>query len=194
MESLRQALVLWDLKVWYYLNVAWTNSFLDAVIPFVRNQYFWAPLYLFFLVFMPYNYRRRGWFWCVGFLLCFAMADYVSASLIKPFLHRTRPCNNPYLSELVHLLVPRSSGYSFPSSHASNHFAMGVFVACTLGKQHRWIAIVALLWALLIAYAQVYVGVHFPLDVICGGALGAAIGLAVSRFFNRRYGLVPVSS
>lgn len=194
METLRQTLVLWDYKIWYYLNASWHNDFLDAVIPFFRNQYFWAPVYLFFLVFMPYNYGRKGWFWCVGFLLSFAMADYISASMIKPFLHRTRPCNNPYLSGLVHIIVPCGSGYSFPSSHATNHFAMGVFVAGTLGRVHRWIAMLALFWALLIAYSQVYVGVHFPLDVFCGALLGTVIGMLVSRFFNYRYGLtMPVS-
>lgn len=187
LKDLHDALIYWDYTAWYYLNTQWINDFFDVLMPFLRNQWTWAPLYLFLLIFMPANYGRKGWMWCVFFLMAFAIGDFVSASLIKPYYLRLRPCNNPYIKDIVHLLVPCGSGLSFPSSHATNHFAMGIFSAVSFSKQAKWLWPVAILWALSIGYAQVYVGVHFPGDVLVGGFLGTLIGLLVGYTYNRVY-------
>jgi membrane-associated phospholipid phosphatase len=187
LKDLHDLLIYWDYTAWYYLNTQWINDVFDVLMPFLRNQWTWAPLYLFLLIFMPANYGRKGWMWCVFFLMAFAIGDYVSASIIKPYYIRLRPCNNPYIKDIVHLLVPCGSGLSFPSSHATNHFAMGIFSAVSLRKKTKWIWPVALLWALSIGYAQVYVGVHFPGDVVVGGILGTLIGLLVGYMYNRVY-------
>ena len=178
-----------DFKIWFYLNCLWRSPFLDTVMPFIRNQYFWAPLYLFLLVFIPYNFGWRGLAWCAGFLLCFALGDSISASVIKPLVQRTRPCNDPRLANIAQLIVPRSTGYSFPSSHAANHFAMGTFMTLTLARRIKKIWPIPLLWALTIAYAQVYVGVHFPFDVLFGGLLGIAVGSFLAWLYHRRFTL-----
>ncbi len=157
-------------------------------MPYFRNQYFWVPVYLFLFIFMPLNYRRRGWYWLGGFLVAFALADYTSASIIKPLAGRLRPCNTPDLQPYVHLLVGCGSGLSFPSSHAANHFAFAAFISGTLGRTYPGVRKWAWIWAALVGYAQVYVGVHFPLDVAFGGLLGALLGGGVSRFYNRRFG------
>lgn len=190
-DSLHDHLIYWDHVVWFYLNVKWHNAVLDWVMPFLRNQWFWTPLYLFLAIFMPSQYKRNGWIWCALFIVTFAISDQVSASLIKPFFHRVRPCNNETLRGIVHLLVPCGSGKSFPSSHASNHFALAWFMALTLGYKARWVWPAALLWAALVCYAQVYVGVHYPLDVLAGGMLGTCIGLGVGVFFNKLTPLPP---
>ena len=187
LKSLHDLLIYWDYTAWYYLNTQWINDVFDVLMPFLRNQWTWAPLYLFLLIFMPANYGRKGWMWCVFFIMAFALGDYISASIIKPHYVRLRPCNNPFIKDIVHLLVPCGSGLSFPSSHATNHFAMGIFSAVSLRRQARWIWPVAILWALSIGYAQVYVGVHFPGDVVVGGLLGTAIGLLVGFVFNKVY-------
>ena len=188
LRTLRDLIVYYDHIAWYYLNTQWHNSFLDCIAPFLRNQWFWAPLYLFLLLFMPSKYGRTGWIWCAGFLISFALSDQVSAHLLKPYFHRIRPCNNSYLASIIHNIVPCGSGYSFPSSHASNHFAMGIFSARTLGRQKKWIVPMAILWATLVSLAQVYVGVHFPLDVTCGALLGSIIGISIGTLFNRKWG------
>ncbi len=187
LKSLHDLLIYWDYTAWYYLNTQWVNDVFDVLMPFLRNQWTWAPLYLFLLIFMPANYGRKGWMWCVFFLMAFAIGDYVSASIIKPYYVRLRPCNNPYIKDIVHLLVPCGSGLSFPSSHATNHFAIGIFSAVSLRKKTKWIWPIALLWALSIGYAQVYVGVHFPGDVVVGGILGTLIGLLVGYTYNKVY-------
>lgn len=187
--KLHNILVWLDLHVWYYMNVAGHNTVMDAFVPFLRNQWTWAPLYLFLAIFMPLNFGRKGWMWCVFFLLTFAMSDYLSASVAKVYFHRLRPCNNPFLATTVHLLVPCGSGYSFPSTHATNHFALGIFSAMSLQSRFKWIWPVALIWAFSVSYAQVYVGVHFPLDVTCGALLGLGVGQLTGRVYNRIYKL-----
>jgi membrane-associated phospholipid phosphatase len=182
-----------DYALWYLINTQWHNSFFDYIIPFLRNQWFWVPLYVFLALWMPIRFRRNGMIWCLVFIFAFVLSDQLSAHLLKPIFHRLRPCNNPSLSAIIHLLVQCGSGYSFPSSHASNHFAIGVFMAITLGKLMKWIPPVTILWALIVSFSQVYVGVHFPLDVTCGGLLGASIGIATGTFFNYYFTLTKDS-
>ncbi len=189
LKSIRDLVVYYDHVAWYYLNTQWHNSVLDHIEPFLRNQWFWAPLYLFLLVFMTANFGKKGWIWCVVYLISFILADQLSATVMKPYFHRVRPCNNPYLANIIHIIVPCGGGYSFPSSHAANHFSMGIFTAATLGRLFKWVWPVAIIWAALVALAQVYVGVHYPLDVTCGGIIGAMIGLFTGSMYNRYFAL-----
>ena len=78
-------------------------------------------------------------------------------------------------------------------SQTSNHFSLAVFSAITLGKLARWVWPVAIAWAAMVSFAQVYVGVHFPLDVTCGAMLGITVGLITGKFFNRYFGLADPS-
>ncbi len=189
-NNIHNAIIYLDHAAWYYLNTQWHNAFFDSIIPFVRNQWFWAPLYLFLLLFMPKQFGKKGWIWCGLFLLTFALSDQISASLLKPLFHRTRPCNCLDLTGVIHLIVPCGGGYSFPSSHASNHFSMGVFAAITLQKKIKGIWAIAILWAVLVAYAQVYVGVHYPLDITFGAILGIIVGNITGKLFNNKFGFI----
>ena len=181
-------IIYYDRICWYYLNTRWHNSLLDAIIPFFRNQWFWIPLYLFLALFIPSRFGKQGLLWCLFFIICFGVSDQVSASILKPLFQRIRPCNDPSLASLVHIIVPCGGGYSFPSSHASNHFAMGVFSAITLNRCWPGIWKVAVVWAAMVSFSQVYVGVHFPLDVFCGAILGTCVGIVGARLFHRAVG------
>ena len=183
--SIIDTIIYYDQIAWYYVNFQWRNGWLDALLPFVRNQWFWVPLYFFLAAFMPYQYRKKGWLWCMGFIVAFIISDEVTGSLLKPYFHRLRPCNNPALASIIHLIVPCGGLYGFPSSHAANHFSIGIFSAVTLGGQYKWIWPAAILWAALVSYAQVYVGVHYPLDVTCGALIGIVAGTATGGIFNK---------
>ncbi len=192
-ESVLDILIYLDYTAWYYLNTVWRSPFLDAVIPFFRNQWTWAPLYLFLLLFILKNFGYRGLVWCLFFLITFALSDQLSAHLMKPIFMRLRPCNNPMLTGIVHIIVPCGSGYSFPSSHAANHFSLALFSAVTLQHFGKWIWYAALFWAVSVAYAQVYVGVHFPMDVACGALLGTLVGILTGKIFFLKFHLaVPL--
>ncbi len=118
------------------------------------------------------------------------LSDFVSSTLIKENFIRLRPCHDPSLADKVRFLVsycPVSSG--FTSSHAANHFAATMFIFTTFKKavSPNWAYL--FLWAFFISYAQVYVGVHFPLDVICGAIVGLILGYVPAKIFNNRIGL-----
>ncbi len=187
-EGILHKLVRLDKSVWYKVNVLWQNELLDIVTPVLRNPNTWIPLYVFLAIFIPYKFGRKGFYWCLGFLMTFALSDYTSASIIKPLVQRIRPCNDIELKNTVHLLIDCGVGYSFPSAHAANHFALAFFMFISLYKQYKWVWIPSLLWAFSVAYSQVYVGVHFPLDVLCGAILGIFIGICTGIFFKRKIG------
>ena len=167
------------------VNGQWAAPWLESWLPWMRNQVTWYPFYLFLAVFAVLNFGRRGWYWILGFISSVALADIVSSRLIKYTVQRLRPCTDPDTLNWVVLRIPHcSGGYSFTSSHAANHFAMAAFIFFTLrpvvGNKLGWI----FGWAGLVAYAQVYVGVHYPLDVIGGALVGMAAGALVANRFN----------
>ncbi|RZL15228.1 MAG: phosphatase PAP2 family protein, partial [Pedobacter sp.] len=83
--------------------------------------------------------------------------------------------------------VPCGSGYSFPSAHATNHFGIAVFLILVFYKKWKPILPLGLLWAFSIAFAQVYVGVHYPVDIICGSLLGTLLGFISFRLVKIIY-------
>ena len=184
-----------DTKMFYFVNNRLANNFFDAVMPFLRESTIWVPLYLFMLVFAAINFGKRGGLWML-FLLCTAgVCDLVSSHLIKEFIFRTRPCQEAALSGFIRILVnycPHSS--SFTSSHATNHFGMAMFIVATLrAYSSRWIQLF-FAWSLIISFAQVYVGVHYPFDVLAGGLVGCALGYIMALFFNNYVGLVSLQN
>ena len=171
------------------INTEWTNSFFDFLFPFLRAQYFWMPLYLFVFVFVALNFKRNWWWWIVLFLCTVALTDMTGTRLFKNIFQRLRPCDDPTIASSMRLLLKEcAGGYSFISNHAANHFGLATFFYFTL-KHYlpRWTWTVWL-WACAISYAQIYVGVHFPLDVIAGTVLGILFGFATAMFFNKKFG------
>ena len=176
-----------DERIFEYIHLEVQNNFLDALIPYFREPLFWSPIYIFLLFFMLKNYKLNGLFWCLFFLLTFAYCDLISASVLKPFFHRARPCQITHLDFSIRELVRCGSGFSFPSSHASNHFGLSFFMYFTLGKKYNFLKPLVIFWAILVCFSQIYVGVHYPSDIIGGAVLGIFIGSLMSYFFNRKY-------
>jgi membrane-associated phospholipid phosphatase len=174
-----------DYKLFFLVNDTWKNSFFDTIMPWMRNPATWIPLYILLLLLYIKDFRKNV-LWVLLFAgITILLTDQISAHVIKLLVHRLRPCNRPELLGQIHVLVNCGSGYSFVSSHATNHFGLALFFIGLSGKKYKWFAPVFLLWAAIISYAQVYVGVHFPIDVICGGILGAAIGVTTAYFCNK---------
>jgi undecaprenyl-diphosphatase len=149
----------------------------------------WAPLYLFLAVFVLLNFKEKGAWWILFFVSTVALTDLGGTHLFKEHFGRDRPCADPGFYMHVRLLVNCvGTGNSFISNHAANHFGMAMFFFLTLRpalKKWSWIVF---LWAGLIAYAQIYVGIHFPLDVLTGALFGSIIGYGTGKLFNKRYG------
>lgn len=184
-----QQLVFWDQALFLRINRQWANPFFDLVMPPLRNSLSWAPLYVFLLAFTLINFRIRGLWWALLFLCTVALTDLTGNYVFKKGFERLRPCNDPDFSLYVRLLADHcGAGYSFISNHAANHFGMAAFFFVTYRHLLKNWGVVALVWAGLIGYAQIYVGVHYPLDVLCGALLGLCFGITMGSIFNKRFG------
>ena len=188
-----EALKRVDYHLFSKLNGDWHTPFLDRFIPFIRESYLWLPFYFFLILFTTINFKIKGWFWVLFFFINVTVSDVVSSRLIKEFFFRLRPCQDPGLAGQVRFLIsycPFSS--SFTSSHAVNHFAAAMFIFTTFKKTLGAYWAFVFFWAFLISYAQVYVGVHFPLDVTCGAMIGLILGYAIAKIFNKKIGLTTL--
>lgn len=180
-----------DKYIFKLINNGLSNSFFDWLMPFLRNSPMWVPLYLFLVLFVLINYKKKGIWWLV-FAICTAwFTDFVSSGLIKNNIFRLRPCNDPSMESIVNVLVgyrPQSS--SFTSSHAANHFAVAMFLYLTLRKYVGKYSFIFFIWAFSISFAQVYVGVHFPFDIVCGALVGIFIGYLCGKQYNKIHSLI----
>ena len=179
-----------DYWLFQKINQDWTNHLFDILMPLLREQEFWYPFYLFFLVFALYNFGKKGCWWSITLIMTIVISDLLSSSLIKNLIFRSRPCRNPDVADQVRVLVnycPQSS--SFTSSHACNHFAIAWFIFITLNQTGSWRWLL-FAWAFIICYAQIYVGVHFPLDIIGGTLVGTVVGITMSKFFSKQFGVL----
>lgn len=196
LEQLASLQSFWELikpfDVWLLtkINQQWSNSYLDWFFSHGRETLFWMPLYLFLFLFVVINFRKTGIWWVMGVLVTAILSDIVSSQVIKILIFRLRPCQDAEVASLLRFFInycPISS--SFTSSHATSHFAQAMFFYLTLRKTGRWWAL-AFVWAFLIAYGQIYVGVHYPFDVLCGSILGCLIGWSVAGTFIKRFGVL----
>ena len=159
----------------------------DGLMLAVSARPTWIPLYLFFLFLLQRRLAWKGLLWAVPtiavMILC---SDSGSVMLFKETVQRLRPCHEPVLNGLVQL-VPESCGgqYGFVSSHASNHFAIALFMIGALRGVPRWAAPLLLFWAALIAYSRVYLGVHYPGDVFVGALYGGLAGSIFAWVFHK---------
>ncbi len=178
-----------DKDLFSIVNQKYTNSFFDILMPIVREPMVWIPFYLFLVIWSLLNFGRKGLYWILFLGSTAGVTDLISSKIIKPLIGRIRPCNDIELAETIRILVTHcGQNGSFTSSHAANHFGLAMFLFVTLHKIMGHSAYLFFLWAGLISYAQVYVGVHFPFDIIGGAILGCLIGHASGRFFNNKLG------
>ena len=180
-----------DKELFNLINNKWNNSFLDNITPFLRNANAWLPLYLFLFLFVIFNFKKKAWWWIFFAAGTVILSNFLSASLIKELIYRVRPCNDADLADNIRILtVYRPQSSSFVSSHAANHFAMATFFYLTLNKFIGKWGLLFFVWAMAICYAQVYVGVHFPIDVVCGAVIGFVLGYLSAESFNKNHGLI----
>ena len=124
--------------------------------------------------------------------LLFVLADQISVQLFKNVFERLRPCHNPEITSMVHTLGRCGGRFGFVSSHASNSFALAIFTGLLLRNHYRFLFPIIVFWAVLVSYSRVYVGVHYPGDILGGAILGAVVAVFVyslMKFINKRFNL-----
>lgn len=164
----------------------------DNLMTWASGKLTWWPFYLFILGLLAWHYRWKALWILLFVVLLISLSDQTSVHFFKNVFHRLRPCHEPGLRELIVLVNNHCGGkYGFISSHAANSFALAIFLRYIVPG--RWFAILILAWACLVSYSRVYLGVHYPFDIIVGAAWGSLLGWAVAKgwqysaknFFNK---------
>lgn len=188
-----EKIIALDRQLFTKLNGEWHSAFFDSFFPILRTSQTSYVLYIFLFAFVLINADKNRWWWLLFLVLTAVLTDFVSSDLIKENFQRLRPCNDESLIPPARFLLsyrPQSS--SFTSSHAVNHFGLAAFFYFTLRHYFKNWSLLFFLWAGSICYAQIYVGVHFPLDVAVGACIGFLFGYLSARSFNKHYGLVHI--
>ena len=159
------------------------HSIMDTVMPMLRDPYTWIPLYVFMLCYIIFRNKNKAVLFILLSVLTFAITDSLAAQVLKPLIGRLRPCHDPGMQQLVRSVIDCGGLYSMPSNHAANHFGLAAFwfysIRSITGKKWHWLWF----WAAAICYAQVYVGKHYPFDVLVGATIGFLTGLGTYRLF-----------
>jgi undecaprenyl-diphosphatase len=175
-----------DTAVLLTLN-GWHAPWADGFFLVVTGRFIWIPFYA-FLAWKLYRSRPSGLL--VRLLVVALMitaSDQLASGVIKPLVERPRPCHVEALEGRLHLVNGNCGGpFGFVSSHAANTFALATFLWLLFRKrygQSGWAWLFA--WAVLVSYSRIYLGVHYPGDLICAAVLGAFIGWLAYRTLNR---------
>lgn len=163
------------------LNAPW----LDALMYVLTNGKIYAPFFLVVIGLIIYRFRWKGAFVLLLVALVITLGDQISSALLKPLVGRLRPTHEPHLEGLIHIVNGYKGGlYSFVSSHATNSFGIATILWLALRKQFTWIGIF-FAWATLFSFTRIYLGVHYPGDVLCGAILGTLIGYFIYWSANK---------
>ena len=173
-----------DSDLFLFLNGLHTD-WLDKVMIAITQMWVWAPLYLLLIYWTVKQYGKRCWWIFLTIGIVVLCSDQLSAHVCKPLFQRLRPCYNPDFQNLIYLPKGMAGGrYGFVSSHAANTFAVAAFLTAALHKNYKWIGIVLYLWAFISSYSRIYLGFHYPGDILCGALLGILIGLILWKVFQ----------
>jgi undecaprenyl-diphosphatase len=187
-----QALVDFDKWLFLLLN-GMHHPAMDWLMTGISSRWLWIPFYLYLLYELIARFKFKAIYLVLFTVLMVAVCDQLSVHLFKNVFMRLRPCHDPSLADLVHIVNDHCGGqFGFISSHASNAFGLAFFMGKILKKFSIFWMPSLLLWAAVVSYSRIYLGVHFPLDVACGALFGMLIAELIYIFMmvvNNRYGL-----
>jgi undecaprenyl-diphosphatase len=184
-----------DSQLFLLLN-SYHSPVWDKIMWFISGKYEWIPLYAILVGFLVFKYKWRSVYIFIAVALLVTLADQISTNVFKEGIKRLRPSHVESLQHAIHLFVRengevyRGGQYGFVSSHAANSFALATFLHFLFKR--RWFSITIFIWAAIVSYSRIYLGVHYPGDIAGGALLGYLIGLLVYRlyvFLNKRFQL-----
>lgn len=183
-----QGVIDMDTNIFLFIN-GMHNTFFDYFMSTYSDKWGWTPMYVAIWYVMLRNFHWKITLFCmIGLALTITFADQISAACIRPYVERMRPSNlNNPISDMVHIVNNHRGGrYGFPSCHAANTFGLAFFLFFLFRK--RWLTLFFMAWALLTCYSRVYLGVHYPGDLLAGTVVGLIGAWPIYRLFVKLSG------
>ncbi len=173
-----------DSDLFLFLNGLHADG-MDKVMVLITDMWIWFPLYFLLLYWTIKQYGKRSWWVFLAVGLVVLCCDQLASHVCKPVFQRLRPCYNADFQNLLYLPKGMAGGkFGFVSSHAANTFSVAVFLTPFLKKYTPCSAILLFFWAFVSSYSRIYIGYHYPGDILCGALLGAAVGLVFWKLFK----------
>lgn len=163
-----------DKEAFLFLNNLGNPAY-DQFWILISEKWIWIPLYIIFLYLLYKNFKLRSLIFILIFIaLGLTVSDQI-AGIFKFGIARLRPCHDPSLDNIMRE-VYCGGKFGFYSSHASNAFFIAQFMTMMMRKKYRWLPIFLFFWAAVVSYSRIYLGVHFPMDILMGAAMGTLLG------------------
>jgi undecaprenyl-diphosphatase len=169
-----------DKDIFIFLN-GFYFPLLDHIMLGITHRLTWIPLYV-YIIYVLYLNKSISPFWISIFTIIFAagLSDFITSGLMKPLFMRLRPCHEPELMSIIHQIGGCGGNYGFASSHAANTFALSFSFFLMFKNTNKKLSYILIIWAIVVSYSRIYVGVHYPLDIL----VGAGIGTISAILFN----------
>ena len=208
-----EQIITWDQQLLIAIN-NWNSPFMDQVMWYISTKWLWIPLYLLLAALLCHRFGwKRGLLYVVGIVLAVGLSDWITSGVLKPWVARLRPTRDPVVAPFLHIVNGYRGGkYGFPSSHAANCMTIALLYTlltarhpfkalpglsscsqpserpfCAIGhkkKRSPHACVLLLLWTLMVSYSRMYLGVHFPLDILTGLLTGALVALLAAAFLT----------
>lgn len=164
-----------DTNIFLFLN-GFYSAFFDNFMYAFSYKWTWIPFYISLLYIIIKNWKKESIYLILALIVCITLADQIASGVLKNWIARPRPSHAENLTGLVHIVNDYRGGrFGFVSSHAANSLALAVFCSFLFRqKTYTWIL---LIWALLTGYSRIYLGVHYPLDILGGFLVGLLAAL-----------------
>lgn len=179
-----------DTQIFLFLN-SFNNAFFDKLMWIISSKTIWIPMYLGLLYLLYRKYKKESFFIFIAIILAVSLADSLSVALFKDVFKRYRPSHNLEIKEFIHIVNNyRGGSYGFVSSHAANVFALAVILNNFLKSNYRFFSLFIFSWATVVCYSRIYLGVHYPGDLLGGALFGSLIAwliLLIYNFIKRNY-------
>jgi undecaprenyl-diphosphatase len=173
-----------DTSIFIFLNGQHCNL-LDTIMWLASSKFFWIPLYIWFLWLLFTENKKRFWMVLIAIILMIVISDQ-TCNYFKNSVMRLRPSNDPAIKHLVHIVKGYTGGdFGFYSAHASNSFAVAIFMMSLVRSRRKLLTSICLPFAILVSYSRIYLGVHYPGDVLTGAIAGSLIALGISFLYSR---------